>query len=137
MIELCREGVYGGRTLENFRATRPDWFRRYMRETGPDRYAVVPEIRRRIDYRVHNFFGPLLATAPFDLILLRNVLIYFARPDQEKVLASMKPRLATGGRLIVGESESLSYLQNDFKLVEPFVYASAGEADAVEKGNAA
>jgi chemotaxis protein methyltransferase CheR len=59
---------------------------------------------------------------PFDVILCRNVMIYFDAPTQETLVNRFYGLLAPGGSLLVGHSESLSALTHDFRYVQPATY---------------
>ena len=72
-------------------------------------------------------------TSPFDVVFLRNVLIYFTEEDQEGILRNIHALMPRDGTLYIGESESLSRLNTDFDILEPMVYrprAAARAADA-------
>lgn len=118
MVARATEGKYSGRSIESFR-THPR-FSKFMKESG-EHYQAISEIRSRLEFRHHNLFQKLSAQ-PFDLILLRNVLIYFKGPDQEKVIANLSPLLSPDGLFIIGESESLTHIQTDFESVAPLIY---------------
>lgn len=122
MVELCREGRYSGRAIESFKKTRPELFEKYMTAVDAKSFQVVPEIKARLKFHQHNLFKSLLSKEQFDLVLIRNVLIYFTNPDQEKVISLIKPKLAADGTMIIGESESLTNLNTDFKAREPIIY---------------
>lgn len=122
MVELCRRGHYSGRSIESFRKARPDLFEKHLRLVGQEAYEVKPEIKSRIKFHQHNLFKPLSRPEKFDLVLIRNVLIYFKGPDQEKVISLIEPLLAEDGVLIIGESESLTYIKSNFKSTEPLIY---------------
>ncbi len=82
----------------------------FMRSRDPesDMVRVVPELRALIDFRRLNFMD-----ADFDLpqtpeiIFCRNVIIYFDRPTQERLLKKLTRQLAPGGYFFAGHSESL------------------------------
>lgn len=118
MVAKATEGRYSGRSIESFRATPR--FEKYMKAEG-DQFRVITEVKSRIEFRSHNLFQKL-TLEPFDLILLRNVLIYFKGPDQEKVLANLVPSLRSDGLLIIGESESLVHIQTEFESIAPLIY---------------
>jgi chemotaxis protein methyltransferase CheR len=122
MVSLCREGQYRGRSLEVFKKTRPELVERYMRKTQNDGFEVIPEIKGRLRFQKHNLFHTLVAKEKYHLVLLRNVLIYFKAPDQEKVISLIGPRMADDGVMIIGESESLTHINTPFKSIEPLVY---------------
>jgi chemotaxis protein methyltransferase CheR len=114
-------GVYQGRNLEGLRRSHPAMLERYMRMQG-ERGEMAPAARASISFRQHNLFKPLLEPARMDLVLLRNVLIYFDEAGQEAVLAQVRKAMAPGGILIIGESESLTRLNTGFEFMQPLVY---------------
>ncbi|PIB34947.1 hypothetical protein BFP72_05830 [Reichenbachiella sp. 5M10] len=61
----------------------------------------------------------------YDIIFCRNVLIYFDRPNQEKVIARLIRKLKPGGYLFVGHSESLFDRGANIKLIKPTIYQKA------------
>jgi len=121
MIHRCEEGIYHGRSIESFSATKPTDFSLYMEVAGGG-YRVIQDIRRKIQFKQHNLFNRFNPASRFDLILLRNVLIYFTGKDQEKVLENLAPLLSDTGILIIGESESLAYIKTSFESIEPLIY---------------
>lgn len=122
MVGLCQEGHYSGRLIESFKNNKSQLFEKYMRNAKDGSYQVAPEIKNRLKFFQHNLFRPLQSQDRFDLILVRNVLIYFTGQDQEKVLSLIAPRLADDGVLIIGESESLSHIKTSYQSIEPLVY---------------
>lgn len=118
MVARASEGKYSGRSIENFR--KQPRFEKYMKADG-EHFRAVSEIKNRIEFRPHNLFQKL-TLENFDLILLRNVLIYFQGPDQEKVIANLQPILNADGLLVIGESESLTHIKTDFESVAPLIY---------------
>lgn len=74
---------------------------------------VVPEIRKKVSFRQLNLMDTTFdLPSKMDLIFCRNVLIYFDRPTQEKVIRKLSSHLKEGGYLFIGHSESIS----DFRL---------------------
>jgi chemotaxis protein methyltransferase CheR len=122
MVQLCQKGEYSGKSIQIFQTSRPELFNKYMRATRNEGYQAIPEIRSRIRFQPHNLFRPLQTKDRFDLVLIRNVLIYFKGADQENVLSLIAPKLTEDGLLIIGESESLSHINTSFKHIEPLVY---------------
>ena len=81
-------------------------------------------IRARVEFNCHNLFGTYSSGDHFDLVFLRNVLIYFTAPDQERVLGNIRKSIRTDGTLIIGESESLNQLKVPFKFICPLIYST-------------
>jgi len=77
----------------------------YFRPNGP-RFRLVPEIRQMVNF-LQGDINSTAEYAPCDLVLCRNTLIYFNRPDQEKILNGIAEILPAGGILVLGKSETL------------------------------
>lgn len=120
VVEKARQGLYVGRSVKRFRESKPDLFSNYMEGSDDEGFKVVSSIKRNIQFHTHNLFKPM--NQKFDIIFLRNVLIYFNKEDQEKVLSNMYASLAPEGYLIIGESESLNRINTDFESVAPLIY---------------
>ncbi len=101
----ARRGLFGPRAL----AAVPEELReRYFIDHG-EVCELVPRLSARISYRHLNLAdrGLQVPGAPFDVIFLRNVLIYFRRETQERVIAAAERSLSDGGWLFLGPTESL------------------------------
>lgn len=70
-------------------------------------HRVVDRIRYLTHFRQLNLLAPLPAMERFDLILCRNVAIYFSRETKRSLFESLATRLAPGGILVLGATESL------------------------------
>jgi chemotaxis protein methyltransferase CheR len=82
------------------------------------RWVVDDALRRLVRLGAANLMdGEGLPPAPFDVILCRNVLLYFDLPARRHVLRHLHARLAEGGWLLLGHAESLLQLSADFELV--------------------
>lgn len=128
-LQDARAGRYGERAV----ARVPEEHRQRHLTSAGDRYVVSPSLRRRIEYRPLNLVRLPLAVpeAPHDVILLRNVLIYFRADLQQRVVTAVAEALADDGFLFLGPSESL--LQLEVPLVPEdrdgcFVYRKAPAA---------
>jgi chemotaxis protein methyltransferase CheR len=108
----------------------PDLRRKYFmrsRDPGVELVRVVPELRALIEFRRLNFmdtdFG--LSETP-EIIFCRNVIIYFDRPTQVKLLQKLTRQLASGGYFFAGHSESLQGMDLPLVPVAPSVYRKVG-----------
>ena len=122
VVEKAEKGIYVGTPVKRFRERREELFNKYMYGNDKDGYKVIPSIKNNIKFKTHNLFNPLKSNYKFDLILLRNVLIYFTKKDQEHVLANIHNSLSPKGYLIIGESESLGRIDTQFEFVSPLIY---------------
>jgi chemotaxis protein methyltransferase CheR len=112
-IERAKSGAFGRRAV---RAGAPSKLMHYLTacESG---YVIAPELLAAIDWRCLNLLDrtAVQAVGSVDLILCRNVLIYFRDETARKVVATLSDNLKHGGVLLVGVSESL--MRYDSKLV--------------------
>jgi chemotaxis protein methyltransferase CheR len=122
VIGRAREGIYAGRAMNKIRELRSDLFHKYFKGNDDSGYQVIPSIKDKIRFEVMNLFESAKAGKKFDLILLRNVLIYFTKQDQEKVLENIHKAISPEGTLIIGESESLSRVNTEFESIGPLTY---------------
>jgi chemotaxis protein methyltransferase CheR len=79
-------------------------------------------LRERVRFQQVNLVGPVPALGTFDLIFLRNVLIYFDPPTKRKVVDNLLPHLKPGGHFFSGHSESLTGMVNGLETIKPAVY---------------
>ena len=83
---------------------------------------IQRSLRAHVHFEQLNLNEPLPELGPFDLIFLRNVMIYFNDQTKREVLVRVSSMLKPGGLLFVGHSESLSHLALDLKAVAPAIY---------------
>lgn len=134
VVEHAKNGLYRGRAIEQFRYAQPEMFSRYLTGDDENGYQVLPAIRDRLKFDEFNLFDNPGALGAYDLVLLRNVLIYFAKEDQKKVMENLHRALVPRGITIIGESETLNNLDTDFVRILPTVYQAM---DASPKSQAA
>ena len=130
VLRRAEAGVY---PEDKFRDLGHGWCSRYLlRGTGSQvgNFRMRPELRRMIHFERINLMDPLTADGAFPLIFLRNVMIYFDRPAQERVIASLTAMLEPGGYLFVGHSESLNGLAHGLEYVQVAVYRKPGDLKA-------
>jgi chemotaxis protein methyltransferase CheR len=58
----------------------------------------------------------------FDVIFLRNVMIYFDQPTKQKVVAHLARKLRHGGHFVIGYSETLNGINNELRPIQPTIY---------------
>jgi chemotaxis protein methyltransferase CheR len=85
-------------------------------------FAIQPELRERVSFREVNLNQTLPDLGQFDLILLRNVMIYFDMPTKRQVCMRLVQALRPGGHLFIGHSESLNGLDIPLRMLQPAVY---------------
>ena len=122
VLAMARQGTY---KLERVQDVPLPLLRRYFeRGLGAQQglARVVPDIRRRIEYQALNLIAMDRLDRAFDFIFCRNVMIYFDKLVQQRVVSMLESHLAPGGYLFISHSESLNGIAHGLRLVAPAVY---------------
>lgn len=102
VLAQARQGLFPPARLTE---VPPHLLDRYFRAEG-GQYRLDAEVRRSVTFLRHDLLAPD-DYAPADLILCRNVLIYFSREEQELILGRFAAALTPGGVLVLGRAETL------------------------------
>ncbi len=127
VLAKARLGVF---KAEAVKPVHENLRRKYLmrsRDPGSDQVRIVPELRAKVEFRRMNFMdaGHALPEPP-EIVFCRNVIIYFDRPTQLRVLESLTRQLAPGGYFFSGHSESLQNMGLPLVAVGPAIYRKAG-----------
>jgi len=85
-------------------------------------FMIDPALRRRVRFAQINLNEALPDVGEFDVIFLRNVMIYFQSETKRQVVARLLTKLRPGGFFIVGHSESLNGLTQGLETLAPSIY---------------
>jgi chemotaxis protein methyltransferase CheR len=83
-------------------------------ERREDGWQIRDDIRRLVEFRSINLSGAWPDLPPVDLVLLRNVLIYFDVPTKQQVLARVRRVMRPDGYLLLGGAETTHNLDDGF-----------------------
>jgi chemotaxis protein methyltransferase CheR len=122
ILAAARSGVYDDDEVDG---VSPAQLRRWFAasRTGVrTQYRVSDDLRTMVRFARLNLMEPWPMKGPFDFIFCRNVMIYFDRPTQEKLVRGFHGVLRPGGCLLVGHSESLTGRVEGLTYVRPAVY---------------
>jgi chemotaxis protein methyltransferase CheR len=114
MLARARQGRYS--KSEVSRGLSPELLKAYFREEE-NGWQIRDDIRRMVDFRCLNLSGLWPELPPLDLVLLRNVLIYFDMPTRQQVLARVRKVIQPDGYLLLGGAETTLNLNDDFEPV--------------------
>ncbi|MCE5327671.1 MAG: protein-glutamate O-methyltransferase CheR [Planctomycetaceae bacterium] len=89
---------------------------------GVRRYRLKEPLRRLVTFARLNLMDAWPMTGTFDVIFCRNVMIYFDKATQQRLIQRFWNQLCDGGLLFIGHSESLAGIEHRFGYVEPTVY---------------
>lgn len=101
--------------LEISRGLPADKIAKYFTVDGPH-YKVRDEVRALATFKKMNLLEPFAFPAPFDIVLCRNVAIYFTEPDRLRLYKAIARSLAPDGYLIIGSTESIAGLCPEFEV---------------------
>jgi chemotaxis protein methyltransferase CheR len=107
---------------------------RWLYRAG-DLWEVAPELRRLVTFSRHNLIRDELPGAGelFDLVVCRNVLIYFDAATSERVVALLRRSLHPGGRLVLGSADALGETSRALAAVTPEAQPRPGRPRVVRE----
>jgi chemotaxis protein methyltransferase CheR len=118
-VEQARTAVFGDRAMrlvpENYRT------RFFTKAKDAQIWQAKPMLTAMASFRQHNLMAPL-RESPFDLVFLKNVLIYFDAASKLTVLSNVRSAIRPGGLLVAGAAEGVSDLIKDFERIQPWLY---------------
>ena len=122
MLAKAARGIYEEERLKKIPL---DVKRRYFKR-GKNRWAgffkVKPILRQAITFRRFNLMEPFPSSFSFHVIFCRNVMIYFDKKTQERLVQKFYDVLRPGGYLFIGHSESLTGIKHSFQYIKPSIY---------------
>jgi chemotaxis protein methyltransferase CheR len=122
VLERARTGLY---PLERNGGIPKDYlFRFCLKGQGGQEGTMLigKQLRERVHFTQVNLNEPIPDLGKFDVIFLRNILIYFQNDQKRKVVEAVLPRLHRHGLLIVGHAENLMGVSDKVRQVRPTVY---------------
>lgn len=123
VLDAASNGVYAFERVEKLSRER---LQRFFLKGKGERSGFVrvrPELQRLVEFRPLNLLGTNWPVkGPFDAIFCRNVMIYFDKPTQSRILSRFVPLMKPDGLLFAGHSENFVYASDDFALRGKTVY---------------
>jgi chemotaxis protein methyltransferase CheR len=126
VLSTAQQGIYSSDKLDKLSPERAKRF--FLRGKGEQSgmIRVRPELRQMITFKQLNLLSQdWPVSGPFDVIFCRNVMIYFDKPTQGKILSRFAPLMKPDGLLFAGHSENFLYVSDAFKLRGKTVYELA------------
>jgi len=122
VLEIARGGLYQQNRIDGIPKA---YLRKYCLK-GRDEYEgmllIEPTLKNRVSFASVNLTKPLGNMQAFDIIFLRNVMIYFDMPTKKHIINKLVEKLQPGGYLFIGHSESLKGIYDGLETVVPTVY---------------
>ena len=119
IIAKAKAGIYAENELK---ALDPKRKAQYFTKTSDGRFAIKNEIKQCVEFKRHNLLKDPFEKG-FDLILCRNVVIYFTEEAKDKLYRNFFASLKPGGILFVGATEAILNARNmGYVSYQPFFY---------------
>ena len=136
VLNIARQGVYG---TASFRSTSPYFLGRYFEPDEGGKYRVADAVRDLVTVSHLNLFDTQRVSllGRMDVVLCRNVIIYFDLAAKKRVVQNLYERLRPEGYLLLGHSESLMNISTSFALrhfQHDMVYQRPAESSLVTGG---
>lgn len=125
VLERARSGLF---PMERMPEIPKAYLQRYcLKGVGEYDGTLLIEkfLRQRVRFLAHNLMQPPPQLEPFDVIFLRNVMIYFDLETKRQVVGRLLPLLRPGGHFLIGHSESLNGVTDALQARAPAIYRKA------------
>jgi chemotaxis protein methyltransferase CheR len=123
VLATAAKGVYALDRVDRLSHERLNRFFTKNVNGGEVSYSVRPELRRLVNFQRLNLLEPNWPVrGPLDALFCRNIMIYFDKPTQYKILKRFAPLMDSGGLLFAGHSESFLCASEVFRLQGKTVY---------------
>ena len=117
-VQQAKTALFGERAM---RLVPDSYKRRYFHKAAKANvWQACPMLTEMIAFRQHNLLDRL-RDGPFDLVFLKNVLIYFAPESKRRVMANVRSAICPGGMLVAGPAEGIGELVKDFVRLRPWL----------------
>lgn len=118
ILEFAKQGVYTNLDIKNISKMH---FHKYFKSSN-GKHSLSLDIKRNVKFKKHDLIRDNYDTG-FDIILCRNVIIYFTSDVKERMYHNFSKSLKPGGLLFVGATESIhNYSEYGFKRCSAFIY---------------
>ena len=120
VVAAAKRGNYSAQQLSD---VSPQRRQRFFTAGADGSATVTADLRAPISFAHLNLMANWPMSGPFDVILCRNVMIYFDKATVTRLVNRFHTLLAPAGHLFIGHSESLTAIEHRYHYVQPAVYA--------------
>jgi len=127
VLAKAQEAIFSREAVRPVPASLQKKYFLRSRDRSSNLARVVPELRRLVEFRRVNFMDDDFGMRQqYDVIFCRNVIIYFDRATQEKIMQKLGAHLVAGGYAFVGHSETLHNMDIPLTPIAPALYRKTG-----------
>ncbi len=117
-LTAAKTGIYKASALEEM---PPDWIVKYFKKVDNEHYQVIDSIRKEVVFRYLNLMEDFNHKKPFDLILCRNVMIYFDSDTRTRLIDKFYEETKPGGYLFIGHAENITK-NTKYTMIKPSIF---------------
>ncbi|MBN2040971.1 MAG: protein-glutamate O-methyltransferase CheR [Spirochaetes bacterium] len=121
VLDFAKKGEYSGRRIDK---VKPELLKKYFLKSDSEQYTIKDEVKKIINFKLLNLFKDSYPVN-IDIIFCRNVMIYFDKEHQKKLLSGFYRSIQNNGYLFLGHSETIHSISDDFtyrKIIDSPVY---------------
>lgn len=122
ILHRAQQGVYDRERIDPVPPALKNRYLLMHSRNGQKEFEVTPALRQIIVFKYLNLMKDWPFRGPMDFIFCRNVMIYFDKPTQQRLIDRFWQVLAPGGILFTGHSESLTGIRHNFRYIQPTIY---------------
>jgi chemotaxis protein methyltransferase CheR len=122
VLAVARAGVYDQERIDEVPAQLRQKYFTCVETGSQKRYEIDSSLKSLVRFARLNLMDRWPIRGPFDVIFCRNVMIYFDKKTQAKLIGRFYDLLRPGGHLFVGHAESLTGISHSFRYVQPALY---------------
>jgi len=122
ILETAKKGIYNEERVGPVPKLQKNKYLVLHRENKRKVFEVSKSLREVVIFKYLNLMKDWLIKGPLDFIFCRNVMIYFDKSTQERLVNRFWGLLDSGGLLFTGHSESLTGIEHKFNYIQPTIY---------------
>lgn len=122
VLAQAKEACY---SPENLKDIPPAWKTKYFTKEG-ENFKVIDKIRTQVTFKTLNLMDNFTFPRPFDLVMCRNVMIYFDKETKDALVERFYKVTANEGYLYIGHSEVIDKEKTQYKYIKPAIYQRKG-----------
>lgn len=127
VLKTAAEAIYKEQRVEMLPINLKKKYLLRSKDRSNPTVRIIPELRRRISFSRLNFMDSQYNVSDsFDIVFCRNVLIYFDRETQERVINKLCSKLKPNGFFFLGHSESITNFDVPLHQLKPTIFRKIG-----------
>lgn len=123
ILQAARNGVYSKNEIKNVDLNSRN---KFFNQLSDEKFEIKQDIKNRVNFKKHDLILERFETG-FDLIVCRNVVIYFTQETKNEIYKKFYHAMKPGALLFVGATESIyNYRELGFEKASTFIYRKPG-----------